>query len=62
MGALILGKIFLKPNLFYGAEISHGQLIAHVKQATIKTSWYTDTHFINFYHPFGKYYDHLKNP
>lgn len=38
MGTLILGKIFLKPNLFYGAEISHGQLIAHVKQATIKTS------------------------
>ena len=41
-GALFLGKIFLKPNLFYAIEIVHRQLIASVKQTVIKKkSWYT---------------------
>lgn len=31
MGALLLGKVFLKPNLLYGIEIVHRRLIANVK-------------------------------
>lgn len=50
----LLGKIFLKPYLFYGIEFVQRGLIANVKQVAIETSRYTDTCLINFYHSLGK--------